>query len=390
MALTYGTVTGIFGDTSPSDIPVTGTVTFTPDAAWLLSEGLVTLPTPVTASLVNGAFSVELVATDDAALNPTDWTYEVSFSLKMGGQPWSKRPINIKVPAGQVTDLATVVPVAASEGNAILKGDTGEQGIQGIQGVQGIQGEQGIQGVKGDPGGIVAASTLAAGQDLNALTEPGTYRALSANATLELNFPKVGLGCIIMVLRNTSTLITQTIYPLNVTTQRVIWQRNLVGTVWSPWYAMASSRVDQTAGRAIYQWDDVNNREQMVYGDTGWRNIIMQSVSQTGNLHIRRTGQLVTVNAVGYSNTAASAIASNYGIFFTGGQVPGFTPGITARAVCTTAAGSARIIDVVPGTAEMRIFDGAVGTYSWSMTWPTNDAWPTALPGIAVGNIPNV
>ncbi|QCO98975.1 hypothetical protein FCN77_16295 [Arthrobacter sp. 24S4-2] len=138
-ALTYGTVTGTFGDTSAAvDNPIIGTVTFTPDAAWLLSDGLVTLPTPVTASLVNGAFSVGLVATDDALLNPTDWTYTVTFNLKMGQSPWNKRPINIKVPAGLTTDLATVTPVAASEGNAILKGDTGDAGPQGIQGIPGV------------------------------------------------------------------------------------------------------------------------------------------------------------------------------------------------------------------------------------------------------------
>lgn len=187
--LTSGTVTGRFDDTFPGEVvTITGTVTFVAEADYLLSAETTPkatlLPTPKTVSLVNNAFTVDLIGTDNAALNPLDWTYRVHFQLAANNAPIKRDPISIAVPSGVTTDLADALPVAASEGNAIvrgLKGDTGPtgltgpQGIQGIQGIQGltgntgatgltgpqgIQGIQGIQGVKGDTGvaGIVTVT----------------------------------------------------------------------------------------------------------------------------------------------------------------------------------------------------------------------------------------
>lgn len=160
--LTYGTITGTFGDTLASEVvPITGSVTFTPEPAYLLSAETAPkatiLPTPKKVDLLNGAFTVELLGTDNAALNPLEWTYRVDFALKVNGSFIQRAPINIEVPSGVTTDLADISPVIASEGNAVVRGLQGEQGIQGLTGPQGIQG---IQGIKGDTGisGIVTVS----------------------------------------------------------------------------------------------------------------------------------------------------------------------------------------------------------------------------------------
>lgn len=255
------------------------------------------------------------------------------------------------------------------------------------------------QGPKGDPGGISLGTPLDTTTDsgtgkfnLNDVKVSGVYRMMAtvSSGLAVRNYPRDSdTGILVVYERVTGQTLIQEWRSIS-QQGRGVYVRNMTTTdTWTPWRFMPTSRVDQTAGRAIYQWDDLNNREQLVYGDTGWRNIIMQSVSQVGNMHIRRNGHLVTLNVVGYSMSAAS-VNGNYGIFFAGGQLAGFTPGVTGRCVATTSAGVVRIIDIVPTNAEMRIFDGTLAAYSWSMTWPTNDAWPTSLPGTAVNNIPNL
>lgn len=138
MALLTGTVTGRFEDTIPGVTePITGTVYFTAEADYLLSDDSTVLPAPVAVVLVNSAFNVALVATDDPTLNPVNFSYSVTFALKASGYPIKREPFSIEVPAGVTTNLATVTPVASSAGNAVvrgLKGDTGETGPLGPQG----------------------------------------------------------------------------------------------------------------------------------------------------------------------------------------------------------------------------------------------------------------
>lgn len=255
----------------------------------------------------------------------------------------------------------------------------------------GATGPQGLKGDKGDPGGFTTGTDLAA-NDLNNITVPGLYRqANAANVTLALNYPiasNAGTGILTVTEQsaggNGGTLQVYDIVWGN-SSGRLSFHRTKTNGVWQAWRSFSDVRVSETAGRVFYMWDSLNLREQLVYGDTGWRNIILQSVSQVGTLHIRRNGQMVTINAVGLNSTAGAS----YVIIFASGQLPGFQPSITARGLATTAAGAARILDITGG-AEMRLFGPEAAPYSFSITYPTNDNWPTTLPGTASGTIPNL
>lgn len=139
MALTFGTVRGSFDDTIPSEeVPITGTITFTPEAEWLLSPTSqpqkVILPTPKKVTLTSAAFEVQLLGTDNVGLNPTDWTYRVEFDLTMSGIKWAKSPISIHVASDQITDLSLATPVAKSEGIPTVVGPKGDIGPKGDTG----------------------------------------------------------------------------------------------------------------------------------------------------------------------------------------------------------------------------------------------------------------
>jgi hypothetical protein len=138
----------------------------------------------------------------------------------------------------------------------------------------------------------------------------------------------------------------------------------------------------------MYHWDEVNAREQLVYGDTGLRNIINQAVTPTGQLYIRRVGLLVTIHAFAATHATASA---TFDITFASGQVPGFNPAQNVRTVAINAAGTAKIVDITTAT-EIRYYQPEATAYSWSITYSTNDAWPTVLPGLPSGapSVPNI
>lgn len=246
------------------------------------------------------------------------------------------------------------------------------------------------RGAKGEPGGIVLGTILGT-TDLNSITTPGTYRqsdASGASGSLANNYPFTGSYGTLNVFGTTASDVVQEFHLQsynNAVDARRVYRRAKSNGVWSPWRCYNSTRVDQTAGRVIYQWDDLNSREQIIYGDTGWRSIVGMSVAGVGTLHIRRVGQMVTINAVGVNSTAGAS----YVTIFASGQLPGFVPSITMRSVATTAAGAARILDIAGGL-EMRLFAPEAAPYSFSIAYPTNDAWPTTLPGTASGTIPNL
>lgn len=70
-----------------SGVPATGRVTFTPTSRVIDQNNAVIVEDSVSATLdVNGAFSVTLPTTDNSALNPTGWVYEVSVRIR-GSRP---------------------------------------------------------------------------------------------------------------------------------------------------------------------------------------------------------------------------------------------------------------------------------------------------------------
>ena len=218
------------------------------------------------------------------------------------GPTGARGPLGYQGPQGATGATGADSTVPGPTGPTGATGPTGPQGIQGPIGNTGPQGPQGIQGdtgATGATGGYVPSTTLAAGVDANTLVDTNVYRVVGANATLALNFPKAGSGGHIQVNRNSSTIVTQTFYPLGSTVLKGMYVRWLV-TTWGAWQWIPSSRVDQTAGRAIYQWDDTNGRDQLVYGDTGWRTVkadiaATQWDTTLSNFDIRRVGQTVFI-----------------------------------------------------------------------------------------------
>src|SRR5690625_1536299 len=102
-----GTVTGRLIDSN--GLFIDGSVTFTPSPDKLLNVGadpspVTILPKPVTADLVEGSFTQDLVATNDPDNNPSGWTYRVDF--KLSGT--SLKSFSIEVPEGETVDLTTV------------------------------------------------------------------------------------------------------------------------------------------------------------------------------------------------------------------------------------------------------------------------------------------
>ncbi len=127
--MTYGVVKARFvqavadsadADDLPDARALVGTVTFTPAASAILvasPEPTTILPAPIEVQLVNGAFEVKLIATDNAATQPTDWTYEVKFKFDGGA---SYKAFSLKVPANTVTDLTLVAPTPSSPGTVTV------------------------------------------------------------------------------------------------------------------------------------------------------------------------------------------------------------------------------------------------------------------------------
>ena len=119
--LSLVTVTGTYIDIS--GVPIAGQVKFTPRAVLrnVTSNVILVNSTIVVTLDANGAFSQQLVATDDADASPVDFTYFVEEAF-VGG-----RSFDILLPAATATvDLADVSPAVANDGTGALYIDGAE------------------------------------------------------------------------------------------------------------------------------------------------------------------------------------------------------------------------------------------------------------------------
>ena len=117
-------------DTDPDGVPIEGAkVTFTASVKRVVNRTAtppvsifidpVTVVTNGDGILVSpdGTDGVTLVASDDADLDPTGWTYKVTMTApSISTLSWS-----ITVPEGSVQDLATAIPVPANPGTAVVE-----------------------------------------------------------------------------------------------------------------------------------------------------------------------------------------------------------------------------------------------------------------------------
>lgn len=259
-----------------------------------------------------------------------------------------------------------------------------------------------MKGDKGDAGGWTIGNNLGT-TNLNTITSPGLYRTEGtvANMVSTLNYPSAVTGVLEVTYRSLNRIV-QKFYPQSGGGQdRVFWTRSSTGdgSAWMPWVVYASQRVDNTAGRAIYTWDDVANREQLIYGDTGWRNISNEPVLlndfTAASMQLRRVDSSITLNF----DAMKSATASGNSGFI---ALPvGFRPDLTNGSgnqrynTATELTGlNPTVISPEPAygssvNPNLRFLHYvATRTLHGSVTFYTRDPWPTSLPGTAIGAIP--
>ena len=171
------------------------------------------------------------------------------------------------------------------------------------------------------------------------------------------------------------------------------------GGLWAPPgtpIANLGTYTDETVGRRIFTWDTANNRWQMTYGDTGWREInALQTAAALTKfpnavLSVRRVNSSVDVRW--FSDTGTVAGAAVTAICST---LTGFRPGvIQGRGIVGSAVNVSSGLPSVHGVysdgAALNIATTAdsANNVLASLSYTTNDSWPTALPGNAIGTIP--
>lgn len=251
-----------------------------------------------------------------------------------------------------------------------------------------------MKGDKGDPGGFTTTSLNAL--DLNTVVTPGVYKQNSGvNATFANNYPSnADAGTLIVTSWGGTNEVMQEYTPYPILSTAVgKWVRGNRGGGWTSWRFLASQRVDNTAGRAIYTWDPTTNREQLIYGDSGWRDVtaLLGGTWSATKVILRRDATQVTLHFDGIKSTTETANAT----FFV--LPPGFTPDLTngvgnlRYGLASELTGiNAKVISPEPNANGIRFLSYTTGqTLHGSATFFTRDAWPTTLPGTAVGTIPN-
>ncbi|MEU1071917.1 MULTISPECIES: collagen-like protein [unclassified Streptomyces] len=153
------TVRGLYQH--PDGTSMRGTVTLTPHPGKIVSAGTgLVVQGTATATLIDGAFVLTVVATDSEGINPTGWTYDVktsfydatgdSFSLSL-----PKNAPNVSLPAvtpASEADEGSYLIVTGPKGDTGATGPAGPTGATGATGPQGLAGATGATGPQGSPG----------------------------------------------------------------------------------------------------------------------------------------------------------------------------------------------------------------------------------------------
>lgn len=142
------------------------------------------------------------------------------------------------------------------------------------------------------------------------------------------------------------------------------------------------------AGRTLTVLNPLSGLPQLVYGDTGERDItggVTPYVS--GSIRISRAGTLVQLELDGliFQSAAASFIQ------LTGFIPAGFRPASSYVWANTVARSSQETVSAmrVSKYGEMTVYGVAANETQYGLfLWRTTEPWPTTLPGTAVGSIP--
>lgn len=280
--------------------------------------------------------------------------------------------------------LNLTLPRGATPVFSVLETTTGPE-------TPGATGLKGDTGTKGDPGGFVLGTALDNAVDtgvgrfnLNDVLTSGIYRMTATNDNLlARNYPRnYDTGILEVFERVPGQTVIQVWHSLNIN-GRIKFERCYVNG-WQPWYAYSSQKVNQTVGRTISTWNDANLQDQMIYGDTGERDIAVSHGNGTfAALKLRRVGSLVELTAVGWQYVAGNMLA----VSLPAGYRNNNTKQATALRMDTLA-----VLGVnIPANSGNPLVYGSppAGTLiNFSASWLTIDNWPSSLLGSASGTIP--
>lgn len=244
--------------------------------------------------------------------------------------------------------------------------------------------------VRGLPGSVVPWGTDLGVSDLNTIVAQGVYRQpTNANATLARNYPLALNGGILEVFHaiNGGNLVQRFTVYNGLSRIRSMFVRRIVNGVADPWMTFASQRIDKTAGLAIYSWDEQAQRDQLTYGDTGWRQLsgVLENGWTANTLLIRRIGRDVIVR--GYYLNPAAATSDTFVLIPAGFRRSTIS---VALPVVLSNTGALAYISVAATALTAPRGVGIVGsTVAWEIRYEVDEAWPTILPGSASGTIPN-
>lgn len=245
-------------------------------------------------------------------------------------------------------------------------------------------------GSKGDPGGFTS-TVVAANTDLDLLLTEGLYQCTigtDANASALAHLPMHEAGSLMITKSGNNSVQIQTY----ITNTKSIYVRRRFSGAWGPWRAFTPSRTDLTAGRAMYTWDEQNQREQLTYGDTGWRNVTADLLNgYTGNVYLRRIGYTVfcegtptppdpMVSGDFYQVPVPFQWTSLQNVRFNSRMAGSLDPFWLVRKGPTLPLS----VENINGS-----WAPARGGFAFATSWATANAWPTTLPGTAVGAVPS-
>lgn len=295
-----------------------------PHKAIIDSEGELATPDPITGEPMYTGMS--LWSNDSDKLSVKGWTYTATFNLKTAdGKALNLQPATFTLATGQEVDLADVIKVPATPG----------YGLPQAEGAA-LRAEAAVSET------ITGATVV--GDDLVMTRRNGVeFTAGHVRGATGGPGPKGDPG------------------PSGVSNTDQFYQ------------------VSETAGRTVSVWDYINSRYQLVYGDTGWRNVLSWAppgkAYTFSKLEVRRVGSTVYLrfeNATGDIGTMVTPPS-------------GFRINSTTINYWQTIMSSSGAIKQLRGNVYGFVIAGVVASdvFSAYVTYETSDPWPTSLPGVA-------
>lgn len=295
--------------------------------------------------------------------------------------------------SGTPTPDDVIVDFYIPRGNQGVRGPRGPAGPSVVVGsvetnmgpaAPGTIGPQGLPGAKGDPGGLVLGTVLSPSIDWDTITTPGLYQ-FQASVTGN-GRPESASGLLTVTSRGTN-FAHQEYTPLYGTASwnsRIFYRRWQLNGTWGAWQSFTSERIDKSAGLAIYTWDPIASREQLFYGDTGWRDISANVLNNDAASVIRIRRVLSNVYVRFNTNPSSQGDVFNFPTGFA----------VDVDGMYSTVRYSGAVSTCFVYTAGSKIglagYAGGNGGVNYTGTFPTSTPWPTTLPGTASGSIPNM